>query len=83
MARSRKRPLAKAREAAERRRQCERARAENLKLEAEWGRAWAEYFDLVEAGAACPICGCPLIEPGSRDSFSVWTPFGVIHAACA
>jgi hypothetical protein len=82
MARSHKWPSVRAREAAERRHKCERARAENLELGTKWERAWAEYFRLVVAEAVCPICGCSLIEPCSLDSLSVWTPIGFIHAAC-
>ena len=84
MARSRKRGAVRVREAAERRQKCEQARAEKLEQESELEKDWAEYVDLMLAGAIfCPVCGCPLIEPGSLDSLSVWTPFGVIHAACA
>lgn len=79
MARSRKRPGARAKERAERREVCEAFR--------EFGEfraaLLAEYGRLVEAGACCPVCGRPLVDPSRILSVSVPSPLGIVHEACA
>ena len=79
MARSRKRPGARAKERAERREVCEAFRG----LKEDRAVILAEYERLVEAGACCPVCGCPLVDPFRLLSVSVPTPQGIVHEACA
>ena len=79
MARSRKRPGARARERAERREVCEAFRG----LKEDRAVILAEYERLVEAGACCPVCGRPLVDPFRLLSVSVPTSLGIVHEACA
>ena len=79
MPRSRKRPEARAKVRAERRERCEFFRV----LKVDEAELLAEYERLVEAGACCPVCGRPLVDPFRLLSVSVPTPLGIVHEACA
>jgi len=79
MARTRKRTKAKDKARIERREFCETSRAVKVALSEEC----AEYRRAVDAGALCPLCGCPLVDWGDSVSVSVLTDHGFIHEACA
>lgn len=79
MARTRKRKAARERERSERREVCEAFRG----FKEDRAVILAEYERLVEAGACCPVCGCPLVDPSRLLSVSVPTPLGIVHEACA
>ena len=79
MPRSRKRPETRARERAERRERCEFFRG----VKVDRAELLAEYEHLVQAGACCPICGRPLVDPTKLLSVSVPTLQGICHEACA
>ena len=79
MPKSRKRPETRARERAERRERCEYFRA----FKVDQAEILAEYGRLVDAGAVCPVCGCPLVNLEEAVSVSVFTDRGIVHEACA
>jgi len=79
MARTRKRKASRERERSERREVCEAFRG----FKEDRAVILAEYERLVEAGARCPVCGCPLVDPSRILSVSVPSPLGIIHEACA
>ena len=79
MARTRKRSKTRDKERAERRELCEFFRA----FKEDQAQLLAEYGRQVDAGAVCPVCGCPLVDPESLVSCSVMTPEGIVHEACA
>lgn len=79
MPRSRKRPETRARERAERRERCEFFRG----FKVNQAELLAEYERLVDAGACCPVCGRPLVDPSRILSVSVPSPLGIVHEACA
>lgn len=79
MARSRKRPGARAKEQEERRKACEAFRG----FREHRAALLAEYGRLVDAGGCCPVCGRPLVDPSRILSVSVPSPLGIVHEACA
>ena len=79
MARSRKRSGARAKERAERRETCEASRG----FKGYQAALLAEYEGLVKAGACCPLCGLPLVDPSRLISVSVPSPVGIVHEDCA
>jgi DNA repair exonuclease SbcCD ATPase subunit len=79
MSRTRMRVKARDKKRELRRGSCEVSRA--LKLEQ--AEAWAEYSRMVRAGAACPICGHPLVNCDELVSISVMTDRGIVHESCA
>ena len=79
VARTRKRAKARDRERAERRETCEAFRG----LKEDQAGILALYARMVEAGACCPVCGRPLVDPSRLLSVSVPTPQGIVHEACA
>ena len=81
MARTRKRSKAKDKARAERREFCEISRAVKVAR----SEKFAEYCRLVDAGALCPACGCPLVDWDGlvSVSVSVLTDRGIVHEACA
>lgn len=79
MARTRKRKAARERERSERREVCEAFRG----FKEDRAVILAAYARMVEAGACCPVCGRPLVDPSRLLSVSVPTPQGIVHEACA